>query len=1094
MKKFLSLVLALVMTMSLVTISAGAKDFDDNGDIDYKEAVDVISALGIVDGYSDGSFRPDGSLTRGAAAKIICNLILGPTTASALSATTAPFKDVPTTNVFAGYITYCAQQGIFGGYGDGTFRPSGTLTGNAFMKMLLGALGYDSSVEGYTGSNWQVSVIKQASGIGLDDGNDEFVGSKAVTRQEAALYALNMLKATMVEYDTKSTVVVGDVQISTSSTRTDVSNENGRTDGNIKPDKKMQFAEKYFTNLKVDSTGEDDFGRPANVWTYKSDEIGTYANKDQLVATYTAKVTKSDVYNDVGRSVYDDLTDGKSDLTVWFDGVDTAVKTADVDKYVERNNSGRVNNTANGDLTEIYVDDDTNDVTIVTVRTYVFQAASDYDSRKETVSLTTDSSKYDTNITLDSRTLDVDDFANITDLKADDYVLVTAVNNNGRYEVKSVDKAEVVSGNVTGYKEGSNVTMGGTQYSYSATADTIKKTSYNVGREASLVLDSYGYVIAVEESVVLSDYVYIAEFGKTNNMSSTSRAVAYAIFPDGTDAEIVVDKAYDKYDDPVVPGDDRGQVSNKNDISSWTNNANQIGWFTYSVNSSDEYTLYPIESKYVELHATDSTTGTPITTNSDVTPFVSASGLTSVRADDNTVAVVMDSDGDVSVFTGVKNFPAITMSSGNAKIAVVTKGTADYAALVYIELSGNATISGESETNLVYVLSYDGRYVTTDNETYYQYTVLNGDQEEDVVADAPIQSQTGDVYQVANYLTRNADDQLTDFNLVDGVSDGANVIGNATGITSTTPNMAITQSSGTLSIADNNYLVNSDTAITLVTLGNLGGGIDASIMNKDEDADYEVAANISAKELVDALKGYNYTYEFGGKTTDNGRVLEELYVTVTNASVANNDVAELSEVTYGGDEISFYTSESAAKAAPFVVAAPNTNLNKVFTFTAVGNVTTEISKNGADYVPLSSDKWDGSWTTGTTENSYDVIKITVKSLDGSQSETYYIAYQVATTYKLTIVNQDTTSNVKVTYDGNDYIVDKKSGVTDTSEDIATGLTQGQVITISYKAETSKKIGSVTVRGTGVTSSEFDGEISIKVGTGDVTVTIADAAD
>ena len=147
MKKFLSLVLALVMTMSLVTVSAGAKDFDDNGDIDYKEAVDVISALGIVDGYSDGSFRPDGSLTRGAAAKIICNLILGPTTASALSATTAPFKDVPTTNVFAGYITYCAQQGIIGGYGDGTFRPSGTLTGNAFMKMLLGALGYDSSVE-----------------------------------------------------------------------------------------------------------------------------------------------------------------------------------------------------------------------------------------------------------------------------------------------------------------------------------------------------------------------------------------------------------------------------------------------------------------------------------------------------------------------------------------------------------------------------------------------------------------------------------------------------------------------------------------------------------------------------------------------------------------------------------------------------------------------------------------------------------------------------------------------------------------------------------------------------------------------------------
>ena len=258
------------------------------------------------------------------------------------------------------------------------------------------------------------------------------------------------------------------------------------------------------TNPQPGAPGEaDDFGRPSNIWTLKSDEIGTYANMDQLVGTYTAKVSKSDVYEAVGRTVYNDLTDGKSDLTVWFDGVETPVKTADVEDYVERNNTGAVNNTANGDLTEIYVDDDTNDVTIVTVRTYVFQAASDYDTRKETVSLTTDSSKYDTDITLDSRTLDVDDFANITDLKADDYVLVTAVNNNSRYEVKSIDKAEVVNGTVEGYKDGSNVTMGGTKYEYSATADNIKKTSYNVGREASLVLDSYGYVIAVDESVVL---------------------------------------------------------------------------------------------------------------------------------------------------------------------------------------------------------------------------------------------------------------------------------------------------------------------------------------------------------------------------------------------------------------------------------------------------------------------------------------------------------------------------------------------------------------------------------------------------------------
>ena len=84
MKKFLSLVLALVMTMSLVTVSAGAKDFTDSTKIQYAEAVDVMSAVKVIDGYAEGDFRPSTTLTRGAAAKIICNLILGPTTASAL--------------------------------------------------------------------------------------------------------------------------------------------------------------------------------------------------------------------------------------------------------------------------------------------------------------------------------------------------------------------------------------------------------------------------------------------------------------------------------------------------------------------------------------------------------------------------------------------------------------------------------------------------------------------------------------------------------------------------------------------------------------------------------------------------------------------------------------------------------------------------------------------------------------------------------------------------------------------------------------------------------------------------------------------------
>ena len=160
MKKFLSLVLALAMAMSLVVVNTSAKEFTDDEDITYDEAVAVISEIGVVDGYNDGSFNPQGGLTRGAAAKIICNLILGPTTAAELHADTAPYSDVSINNEFAGYIAYCAKEGIISGYADGAFRPANPLTGYAFMKMLLGALGYDANYEQYVGNNWSVNVAK----------------------------------------------------------------------------------------------------------------------------------------------------------------------------------------------------------------------------------------------------------------------------------------------------------------------------------------------------------------------------------------------------------------------------------------------------------------------------------------------------------------------------------------------------------------------------------------------------------------------------------------------------------------------------------------------------------------------------------------------------------------------------------------------------------------------------------------------------------------------------------------------------------------------------------------------------------------------
>ena len=861
MKKFLSLVLALVMTMSLVTVSAGAKDFTDGSKINYKEAVDVMSAVKVIDGYAEGDFRPSATLTRGAAAKIICNLILGPTTASALVADAAPYKDVPTNHTFAGYIAYCQKEGIISGYADGTFRPANTLTGYAFMKMLLGALGYDAEVEQYTGANWSINVAKRAMNIGLKDGLiGDFNGVKAVTREEACLYAFNTLQATMVEYSAKGSVSTnGTTVVIAGSEAKDVVNT-GKTDSNIDKDGKMQFAEKYFEDLKLDKTS-DDFGRPANKWNVKKEEVGTYANTPD--ATFTKKVTKADVYNAIGKTVYDDLKDGDATLTTYFDGDGTKVKAADVDStWANKNDTGKVNSTGNGDLTEIYVDDD-NNVTIVTIRTYVFQAATDYDAKKESVNLTQDGSKADnlTNaaktIVLNDRTVEAEDYAVVKDLKADDYVLVTAVKNGSGYDVKSVEKAEVKTVEVSGYKLNDSVDAASTTYKYNANADSIKGTSYNVGKQATLVLDKYGYIIAVEESVVLSDYVYIEKFGSTSSLNV--KALANAIFADGTDAEITVKE---------VLG-----VKNKTTIANY--GTSMAGWYTYSKNTANEYTLYAIESKYNQKADSFSGKDTVVSENGKVNPIKGT--LNGVLANDDTVILVSDKDDDITVYTGVKNFPGVKLTSASSKatVSAVVKTSNGYASLVYIDVDGSATITGDKNSNLVYVVEYDGKYVTKDNETFYKYTVLDGEDEVKIEADNQIQNITGSVYGVANYLTKSGD-RYTDFQLVKQDKD---VVVYGTGSSD------IKQSAGTLVLGADKFVVASDAKITLVTTKG------AAVLNKDADAAYEVSANMTAKELVDALATADtYTYTYAGKTTDSdNEVLKELYVTVTAATASNGN-------------------------------------------------------------------------------------------------------------------------------------------------------------------------------------------------------------
>lgn len=707
MKKFLSMVLALVMTMSLVTVSAGAADFTDDSSITYAEAIDVISALDIVGGYSNGTFRPGNTLTRGAAAKIICNMILGPTTANALRATTAPFPDVPVDNTFAGYITYCAQQNIIGGYGDGTFRPSNTLSGFAFMKMLLGALGYDSEVEKFVGPNWSISVAKLATGIGLaDDLVGAFDGSKAVTREEACLYAFNAMTTDMVEYGNKTSITVGgtDIVIGAGEAKKRAANskQDFGTDDGI-----LQFCEEYFKDLKLDTESDTDpFGCSARTWTYKNDKIGTYA----LAAdkTYTKDVKVKDIYKDLGLSkttTFEVKVDGvdKTDIDVKKSGGDADEKLA------KQNGKELEDLVGNGSLIKVYYDN-TGDKTIARIAIinhYLMQVVNDYDEKEEELELDTvdgtleysfDDAKH--------KTLSADDFGEaLAAYEDEDYVIVTIADD----EIQTIALAEKVTATVTEYVLGDSVKAGGKSYSYALTAgddrnDEDNDEGYELKEEYDLYLDPAGYVIFANGVEATGNYVYISEFATSGGLKKTGKVIAYAYFTDGTEEEITVNKVNGS---KVTAADVEGNLE---DVA---------GWFTFSEKADGKFDL-----KGVSGGNAAAASGV-ITNYSDNHAQIKNNGTKIADGTKSTVFVVVDKNDNVKVYTGVKNVPDVTATGTNAVVAVAKeKGSNSYAKYVFIDVDDGTVKGGNKSGDVIFFLELDKTGHDADDDEYYSYKAI----------------------------------------------------------------------------------------------------------------------------------------------------------------------------------------------------------------------------------------------------------------------------------------------------------------------------------------------------------------------------------
>ena len=198
LKKVLALVLAFACAF---TMFAGAA-FTDEADIKATDAVNMLTALGVIEGEPDGSFRPDATVTRAEMAKMIFVVRNNTIDDSAYENNSSKLTDI-NSHWAKGYIKFCESQGIIAGYGDNTFKPDATVTGVEAAKMLLVLAGYDADKAGLVGHDWSTNTLRYAGSAGiLDDVNSGL--ESGLPRQYAAQMIANTLDTNRVKWSTDS--------------------------------------------------------------------------------------------------------------------------------------------------------------------------------------------------------------------------------------------------------------------------------------------------------------------------------------------------------------------------------------------------------------------------------------------------------------------------------------------------------------------------------------------------------------------------------------------------------------------------------------------------------------------------------------------------------------------------------------------------------------------------------------------------------------------------------------------------------------------------------------------------------------------------
>ena len=691
---------------------AGAA-FTDQADIKVKsDVVDTLVSLGVIEGFEDGSFQPNGTVTRAQMAKMIYVLRTGNSDASAYNDDKTSFTDIGS-HWARGYIKYCQSLGIIAGKSSTIFAPNANVTAQEAAKMLLVTLGYDAQKAGLTGAGWasKTNALADEAGL-LEDVNTSFTA--ACPRQYAAQLIYNAIDAVTVawrddaytkyNYNGSENKTVGEKYMGLNKTvgilndvtkdtdkntfsltvNVNTTESNGKKLGTFTKVTKDYSALKY-QKVKVLYKDKDNvFGVYSmtddnTVVSNVMDNVKLDSNKLKIDGTKYSIASDSTVYVD-GDKMY--TTDGGNTFTT--NSKATNAKEATIAQWVAKNSEG--DNIGKASSVQAISNTDSSKINILKVTTYTV---------KKVTYVGTDY--------INAGGARKDDAYNYpSDIKKDDYVVISKAGNYAD-DKGLITKAETVEGKVTGTKGTDKVLINDTWYTadYKANTTTVIDNWPSSNATVKLVLVN-GFVQFVDTVTAgTADMVMVIETGSASGLGGNK--VADVMFADGSRKTVELDSAseYGYGGTPVVLGAPK--------LATY-----EVSKGKYTLKAVDEtnnkrngYDIYATATdKNVDGNVAGATVKTASTSNTQKLFFKS-----------DAVVFVKYKTDDYKVVTGkdIANWSKTTLKSVEA-LGELTSGNA-YAQVAVVTM--DTKLPGASNSNYAYAL--DDPYEQTIDGTKYTF-------------------------------------------------------------------------------------------------------------------------------------------------------------------------------------------------------------------------------------------------------------------------------------------------------------------------------------------------------------------------------------